>query len=151
MLSSGSEFEIPFNPSPRDFPGHPMPLSVPKGMRLELSRSRLVDGKEDEFNRWMNMLNSRPEELQESLPAERAVFEATFRSVEADGSTWMYHLSLVGDDSRGLDETRAIDAEHAAFSRNVKAPGWEELEPVFMLVPNHILTAMTRWAATGQE
>lgn len=120
-------------------------------MRLELSRSRLVEGKENEFDRWMNMLNSRPDELQQSLPAERAVFEATFRNVEADGSTWMYHLSLVGDESGGLDETRAVDAEHAAFSRDVKEPGWEELEPRFMLAPDHILAAMSRWAATGRE
>lgn len=47
-------------------------------MRLELS-------KEAEFEQWMNMLNSRPEELQEGIPSEREVFEATFRSVETDG------------------------------------------------------------------
>lgn len=50
-----------------------MPASVPVGMRLELSRARIVDGKDGEFEDWMDMLNSRPDELQEGLPAERVV------------------------------------------------------------------------------
>lgn len=151
MASSDSDFEIPFTPVARDFPGHRMPPSVPQGMRLELSRARLVAGREQEFERWMNMLNSRPDELQEGLPAERAVFEATFRSIEADGSTWIYHVALMGEESGGLDETLPVDADHAAYSRSVKEPGWEELEPHFMLTPKHLLEAMKRWAATGHE
>lgn len=80
----------------------------------------------------MDMLNSRPDELQEGLPAERTVFESTFRSVEADGSTWIYHVALTGEESSGLDETLPVDADHAAYSRSVKEPGWEELEPQLM-------------------
>lgn len=87
MTSHETDFQIPFNPVPRNFAGHQMPLSVPQGMRLELSRSRIASGKEQAFEEWMNMLNSRPDELQQGLSAERAVFEATFRNVEADGST----------------------------------------------------------------
>lgn len=149
MSDSPSKFEFPFSPVPRDFAGHTMPPSVPPGMRLELSRSRIVPGKETEFDEWMGMLNSRPEELQLGLAAERAVFEATFRSVEADGSTWIYHLSLMGEESGGLDESIPIDADHAAYSRSAKEPGWEELEPRFMLTPTHLLDAMKHWAATG--
>lgn len=119
-------------------------------MRLELSRAKLVSGKDGEFEDWMTMLNSRPDELQEGLPTERVVFEATFRNVEADGSTWMYHLTLRGEETGGLDETIPIDAEHGAYSRSVKEPGWEELEPKFMLTPSHLLGEMQRWAATGQ-
>ena len=141
---------IPFTPTPRDFPGFTIPPSVPAGMRLELSRARIISGKEPEFDQWMNMLNSRPEELQEGLPSERVVFEATFQNVEADGSTWLYHLTLRGEDSEGLDETISIDAEHAAYSRSVKEPGWEELEPKFMLTPFHLLGGMQRWAASGK-
>lgn len=151
MASADPDFEIPFTPVPREFPGHRMPPSVPQGMRLELSRARLVAGNDQEFEQWMDMLNSRPDELQVGLPAERAVFEATFRSVEADGSTWIYHVALMGEESGGLDEALPVDADHAAYSRSVKEPGWEELEPKFMLTPNHLLEAMKRWASTGQE
>ncbi len=33
----------PFLPVPKDFPGHPMPASVPNGLQLQLSRSRIVE------------------------------------------------------------------------------------------------------------
>jgi hypothetical protein len=142
---------VPFNPTPRDFPGFPMPATVPLGMRLELSRARLFAGKDAEFEQWMNMLNDRYDENLAAIPAERAVFEATFRHVETDGSVWMYHLSLVGDDGGGLDETYQIGADHAAFSRSVKEPGWEELEPKFMLTPAHIRDSMATWGRTGNK
>lgn len=128
-----------------------MPPSVPEGLRLELSRSRIVEGKEDGLDEWMSVLNDRYDECLDSIPAERAVFEATFRHEEADGSTWIYHLSLMGTDGAGLDESNPIDADHAAYSRQVKEPGWEELTPKFMLTPNHIREAMIEWGRTGQK
>lgn len=126
-----------------------MPPSVPAGMRLELSRARIVTGEEGELLEWMGMLNSRPQELQEGLSAERSVFEATFRSQEADGSTWIYHLALSGGGGGANDENIPVDADHAAYSRRVKEPGWEELEPLFMLTPSHLLHQMSEWAETG--
>ncbi|HEY8913297.1 DUF6176 family protein [Lacisediminihabitans sp.] len=142
---------VPFCPTPRDFPGYAMPPTVPDGLRLELSRARIRDGREHEFEEWMQMLNDRYDESLLAIPAERAVLEATFRHTEADGSTWIYHLSLVGEGGGGLDESNQIDADHAAFSRRVKEPGWEELEPKFMLTPAHILEAMTSWGHTGHR
>lgn len=143
--------QIPFSPTPRDFAGYPMPASVPEGMRLELSRSRIIHGQEGVFDEWMDMLNSRPAELQEGLPAERQVFEATFRSIETDGSTWIYHLSLMGLEGGENDESIAVDADHVAYSRRAKEPGWEELEPRFMLAPSQLLNLMKRFAETGQS
>ena len=142
---------IPFQPVPIGFPGFPMPASVPAGLRLELSRSKVIEGQEEEFERWMQMLNDRYDECVDSLAAERAVFEATFRSTEADGSIWIYHLSLVGEDGAGLDESVPVDADHAAFARRVKEPGWQELEPMFMLTPAHLRDAMSGWGRTGRS
>lgn len=150
MTNNEHPLQIPFNPAPRDFAGHPMPASVPDGMRLELSRSRIIPGQEDVFDEWMDMLNSRPAELQEGLSAERQVFEATFRNIEADGSTWIYHLALMGVDGTGNDEAIGVNADHVAYSRRAKEPGWEELEPRFMLAPSEFLNVMKRFAETGQ-
>lgn len=97
----------------------------------------------------MSELNDRYGECVASLPAQRAVFEATFRHEEADGSTWMYHLSLMGTEGTGLDAEQPIDATHTAYSRQVKEPGWEELTPKFMLTPDHIRSAMLSWVKTG--
>ena len=140
----------PFRPEPRDWsPEHPMPISVPDGLRLELSRSPIVPGRELEFEQWMAALNARYGEHEGALSNERQVFEATFKHREADGTLWMYHVSLMGSESGGLDESRPLDALHAAYSRRVKQPGWEELTPVFMLAPGHISEAMARWGRTG--
>ncbi|MBO0895287.1 MULTISPECIES: DUF6176 family protein [Arthrobacter] len=142
---------VPFRPVPRDFPGHMMPASVPSGLQLQLSRSRIVEGMEEEFDQWMTMLNSRYDECVETLPAERAVFEASFRHEEADGSTWIYHLSLMGEDGSGLDESNPVDAAHADYNQRVKERGWEELIPKFMLTPAHLRDAMVHWGRTGTE
>lgn len=139
----------PFRPEARDFPGHPMPPSVPAGLRLELSRSRIREGSDEGFDHWMDELHERYYECLASIPAERAVFEATFKHQEADGSTWIYHLSLMGQGD-GLNEELPIGATHANYSRTVKEPGWEELEPKFMLTPDHLRAAMIQWGATGQ-
>jgi hypothetical protein len=143
--------KIPFHPVARDFEGFPMPSSVPPGMRLELSRAPIVPGKEAEFQEWMDTINYRYPEHQEALSNERQLFEATFRSTEADGSTWIYHVSLMGSESAGLDASLGLSAEHAAYSGRVKQPGWEELTPLFMLTPDHIQKQMIHWAATGRE
>ncbi|WP_241990677.1 DUF6176 family protein [Cryobacterium gelidum] len=139
----------PFHPEPRDFPGHPMPTSVPEGMRLELSRAPVVSGKEDEFEEWMAAVNDRYGEHEEALSNERQVFEATFKHEEADGRLWIYHVSLMGTNGGVLDESLQMSADHGAYSRRVKAPGWEEMTPKFMLTPNHIGAIMTHWAKTG--
>ncbi len=141
---------IPFRPVPRDFAGFMMPATVPSGLRLELSRARIRDGMEDEVDEWMAMLTARYDECLETLPAERAVFEATFRHREADGSVWIYHFALMGEDGGGLDESNPVDADHAAYSRRVKEPGWEEIEPMFMVTPAHLRAAMEQWGATGR-
>jgi hypothetical protein len=127
----------------------PAPHTPFRPLRLQLSRSRIVDGKEDEFDEWMSMLNDRYDECLETLPAERAVFEATFRHEEADGSTWIYHLSLMGKDGAGLDESHPVDAAHADYNRRVKERGWEELIPKLMLTPAHLRDAMVHWGETG--
>ena len=75
----------PFRPiDPGEFHGRPMPPSVPAGLRLELSRANLRNGKNAEFGEWMQMLNDRYDECVQVLPAERAVFEATFPHTEAE-------------------------------------------------------------------
>lgn len=140
----------PFRPEPRDgFPGHPMPSSVPDGLRLELSRAPIVEGREDEFDEWMAVLNDRYPEHEAALSNERQVFEATFKHREADGTLWMYHLSLMGVEGGGLDESLPLDAMHTAYSRRVKEPGWEELTPTFMLTPQHIGEVMAHWGRAG--
>jgi hypothetical protein len=140
---------LPFRPVDDTFDGFAMPATVPPGMRLQLSRAPVVPGREEELSEWMSMLTDRYGECLETLPAERAVFEALFRHREADGSLWIYHLSLSGENGAGLDVSHPVDAAHADYSHRVKEPGWEEIQPLFLLTPSHLRTAMEKWAASG--
>lgn len=119
-----------------------MPASVPQGIRLELSRARLLDGEEASFDEWMQMLHDRYDECLATLPQERMAFEATFLNQEADGSWWMYHLQVLGEDSPGLVLNNDLDRAHDAYARRTKHRGWEELEPRLFLVPDSVRAAM---------
>lgn len=129
-----------------------MPSSVPTGMRLELSRSKIVPGEEGEAEAWMTMLNERYDEAVATMGEEKAAFEATFLNREADGSLWIYHLGLVGQGGRGLDpDASDIDRDHAEYGMRVKMRGWEELRPMVMLAPEHIRDALEAWGRTGRS
>lgn len=43
-----------------------------------------------------------------------------------------------------------LDHYHMGYMRRVKEPGWEELQPMFMLTPDHIRSALDKWGATGK-
>ena len=126
-----------------------MPPSVPPGMRLELSRARLLPGAQQETERWMAMLHDRYEECVRTLAGERMAFEATFRHTDSDGVEWLYHLSVYGEGGGEMDLSHPVDREHVAFARRCKEPGWEELRPVLFLAPGPVRQAMERWAADG--
>lgn len=142
---------LPFQPVPRDFPGHPMPASVPPGMRLELSRCPIKEGQDAVFEEWMAMLNARRDEARETLAGERMAFEASFVHTEADGSRWMYHLQLFGDGDGGgeLTAEHPLDRDHAAYSERAAERGWEELEPRLLLVPEPVERALLESAGVG--
>lgn len=140
-----------FRPAPDDFPGFPMPASVPDGLRLELSRAPLLDGAERAFDDWMATLHERYQECLESIGPQRAAFEATFTHTEADGSVWMYHLSLVGEPDPDVDLDSPIAQAHLEHAKRTKERGWEELAPQFMLTPTHIADQLQRWGQTGRE
>jgi hypothetical protein len=139
----------PFRPS-FEAVGHPMPATVPEGLSLELSRAKLLDGKEAQLDEWMQMLTDRYEECVATLKNERASFEAIFKHTEADGSVWMYHLGVIGTDGAGLDTSNPVDAAHEEFAKRTKERGWEELTPLFMLGPQHVIDAMAHWGRTGE-
>jgi len=138
-VSSENSTEAPF----------PMPPSVPTGMRLELSRGRLLPGAQEETERWMGMLHERYEECLDTLSTERMAFEATFRHTDSDGTEWLYHLSLYGEGTAGLDLSNPVDREHLAYAMRCKEPGWEELRPVLMLVSRPIRPVLEAWGRDG--
>ncbi|MCQ1952889.1 DUF6176 family protein [Arthrobacter sp. zg-Y238] len=140
---------IPFEPAARDFPGWTMPPSVPQGMRMELSRARLLDSRESSFDDWMTMLHERYDECLATLGRELMALEATFLNQEADGSWWMYHFQLMGNDSPGLVPDNPLDQAHLEYGKKTKHPGWEELQPRFFLCPPAVRAAVEDAGAAG--
>lgn len=129
---------------------YPQPASVPKGMRLELSRARVLPGAEGLAREWMDMLNRRQDECVATLAVERSAFEAWFLHTEADGVTWVYWVGLVGEGGEPMDVGSELDRDHRDYLRRVKEPGWEEFQPMFMLTPDHIRAALETWGTTGE-
>jgi hypothetical protein len=135
-------------PDPEPFP---MPPSVPAGMRLELSRARLLPGAQQEAERWMAMLHERYEECLDTLGPERMAFEATFRHTDADRPRpGTRPEPAKGGEDGVLHLSNPVDAEHQAFAMRCKEPGWEELRPVLMLVPRPIRPVVERWGREGR-
>jgi hypothetical protein len=125
-----------------------MPPSVPAGMRLELSRARLLPGATAETDRWMGMLHERYAECVGTLPGEKMALEATFRHTDADGGEWLYHLSLYGEGGGHLNLEHSVNQAHLDFARRCKEPGWEELRPVLLLMPEPVRSAVKHSVGT---
>lgn len=120
-------------------------------MTLELGRARVLPGAEHLAEEWMAMLNARQDECVETLSVERSAFEGWFLHAEDDHTTWIYWVGLSGDGGASMDVDSQLDADHLAYARRVKEPGWERLRPMFMLTPDHIRAALARWGDTGHE
>jgi len=95
------------------------------------------------------MLNDRLDECVDTLRRERMALELAFRHTDTDGTEWLYWVSLQGEGGAGNDPDDPLDADHVAYGRQVKEPGWEELTPQLLLAPDHIRTAMVAWATEG--
>lgn len=122
-----------------------MPRSLPGGMKLELSRAKLLPNTEEKFSEWMNFLHENYSEIQEGLGAEHAIFESTFVRNDEDGTRWIYHLSLMGETSKGLNTEIPLSAKHSEYAMQCKERGWEELQPTLFLAPKEVIQSMSGW------
>jgi hypothetical protein len=122
------------------------PSSIPPGLRVELSRARILPGCGELTDRWMAMLNERIDECVATLDREKMALEIVFRRTDGDGD-WIYWLSLFGPDGAGLDESVPIDRDHVALGRQCKEPGWEEATPQFLLAPEPVRDAIVSWVS----
>ncbi len=121
------------------------PSTIPEGLHVELSRCKVMPGKSDEADRWIQMLDERSDECVATLDRERMAIEIIFRLKE-DGEDYLFWMSVYGAGSGGLDLSNAIDRDHDAMARRVKEPGWVEAEPQVLLLPEPVREAVMAWA-----
>lgn len=121
------------------------PSGIPEGLVVELSRSKILPGKEQEADRWMAMINERYAECVESLDRERMAVECAFRFREV-GQEYIYWMSIYGEDGSGLDLSNPLDRELQDQATLCKEPGWVDAEPQFLLLPDPVKKALLAWA-----
>lgn len=93
----------------------------------------------------MKFLHDNYSEIQDGLGAEQAIFESTFVHTEVDGTRWIYHLSVMGETSSGLNTDILLSARHEEFAIQCKERGWEELQPTLFLAPKELVQGMSDW------
>ena len=125
-----------------------LPPTVPAGIRVELSRHRVIPGQSAVVDEWMQMLNDRADECRVTLSPERMAVEAIFRLRDEQGE-WLYWFELHGDGGSGLTQEQAIDRDHIAFAQRAKVPGYEVAEPLLLLLPEPVERVVRSWAADG--
>lgn len=109
----------------------------------------------EEVDRWMRMLNERLDECLATLHRDRMAVEVVFREHGDDGE-WLYWFSIQGSGAPAtadeVDESsrHPIDRDHIELGRRCKEPGWTEMEPQLVLLPEPVRRAVLAWAA-GQE
>jgi hypothetical protein len=126
------------------------PSSIPAGLRVELSRGKVLPGASAEADRWMRMLNDRLDECVATLDRERMAIEIAFRLREGEDE-YLYWLSVSGEDGAGLDMDIAIDRDAEAQARRTKEPGWTEAEPQVLMLPEPVRAAVLAWALRPRE
>lgn len=125
------------------------PATIPPGLKVELSRSKVLPGCSAEADRWMQMLNDRVEECVATLDRERMALEIAFR-LEENGEEYLYWVSIYGAGGEGLDTSIPIDHDHEQMARRAKEPGWVEAVPQFLLLPAPVREAIEEWALRDQ-
>lgn len=126
------------------------PASVPDGLVVELSRTKVLPGASDEADRWMAMLNGRHDECVATLDRERMAIEIVFRLKE-NGEDYPFWVSVPGPDGQPFDPSSAIDRDHLEQAKRTKLPGWTEAEPQLLLLPDPVRDAVLSWARHGPQ
>jgi hypothetical protein len=124
------------------------PSTIPPGLRVELTRHRIMPGRSAKVDEWMEMLNDRADECRVTLDAERMAVEVIFRLDDEHGQ-WLYWFELAGEHGAALTEERAIDRDHIAYAKQVKEPGHVAATPEVLLLPAPVERAIRAWADHG--
>ncbi|MGH3418930.1 MAG: DUF6176 family protein [Streptosporangiaceae bacterium] len=128
----------------------PRSPSIPDGLIVELSRTKVLPGASAEADRWMAMLNDRLDECVATLDRERMAIEIVFRLKE-NGEDYLFWVSVYGPGGEDLDPDNALDQAHTEQSKRTIAPGqWTEAEPQLLLLPDPVRSAVLSWALPGR-
>lgn len=100
---------------------------------VRLARCRVDPGKADRLREWYAELQTREEEVVETLRHEGVFTETAFLR-ESESTTYLYvymeSVDFEAADAAGDEEAFDIDAEHHAVLRDCLTGEWEPLETI---------------------
>jgi hypothetical protein len=115
-----------------------------RGMKVELSKFRVKEGKSKRVDEWMELLNSHMNEVLLTLKDEKMHVEAIFRERNEEGE-FLYWFSVQGEGGILVEESEhEIDKKHLEFW--YECIDEEYVSPVMttevVMIPEHICKAM---------
>ena len=116
-------------------------------MRVELCRFRVKPGKSERVDEWLAMLNTRMEEVLQTLEREQMKLEIIFREM-IDGQEYLYWFSVQDEAGEGVRTSPfEVDHLHLAFHEECidHTYGHHDGQPQVIMAPPHIAQAMG-WA-----
>lgn len=85
------------------------------GMKVELTRFKVKKGKEERVKVWMELLNSRMNEVLETLEGEQMYIENIFEEIDGD-TMYLYWFFIQGEGGIEFRESNhEIDGLHIQF------------------------------------
>jgi hypothetical protein len=115
-----------------------------KSMRVELTRFRVKPGKSARVDEWLAMLNSRMDEVKETLVREEMKLEVIFREM-IDGEEYLYWFSVQGETGEEVNTSpHPLDHDHIAFHKECidHEYGARDAQPQVIMIPDEIATSL---------
>lgn len=104
-------------------------------MNIELSRFRVLKGKEARADEWLNVLQQRMAEVKATLDREDMKIEIIFKESTLD-ETFLYWFSIRGDSIVSLiDSPHEIDKVHLAYWKECIDPSYKEV----VIIPHIVM------------
>lgn len=113
-------------------------------MKVELSRFRVKAGKSARVDEWLGMLNSRMNDVVQTLDREQMKLEVIFREM-IDGIEYLYWFSVQGEQGERCETSPfEVDAKHMEFWDECIDDdyGRRDAQPQVVMVPEVVAKAM---------
>ncbi|WP_278473529.1 DUF6176 family protein [Turicibacter sanguinis] len=112
-------------------------------MKIELTRFRVKKGKESKALEWMEILNSRIDDVLETLEGEKMYVETIFK--EYDGQyMYLYWYSIQGEGGvEVIYSEHAIDKIHVQYWKECIDETYKgvDMEPLVSMIPNRVVNS----------
>ena len=115
----------------------------PRSMRIELTRFRVISGKEGRAHEWMDFPRANSEAFRETREPERMYVETIFSEV-VDSVTYLSYSSVQGVDATIVNESSYwLDEKHMAFWQECIDPDYtpQDLTSEVHMVPERVMAA----------